>query len=130
MSETTDPFRRAFDAAADGDLDTLQSVFAAHPELAKDDRILEESAGDNRPEITQMILDAGATVQGTGEHYLVYAVALHMQTKPPGNGRKFVTRKPTRQNAADIPLPNRLWRVIDTLHTTGADIYGAAMEQM
>ena len=60
---------------ARGDIDTLLTVFAAHPDVARDDRILEESAGYNRTEITQLILDAGATMQGTGEHYLAYAVA-------------------------------------------------------
>jgi glycosyltransferase involved in cell wall biosynthesis len=34
------------------------------------------------------------------------------------------------QDADDVPLPNRLWRALDALHSSGADIYGAAMEQM
>jgi glycosyltransferase involved in cell wall biosynthesis len=34
------------------------------------------------------------------------------------------------QDADDVPLPNRLWRAIHALETTGAEIYGAAMEQM
>jgi len=34
------------------------------------------------------------------------------------------------QDADDIPLPNRLWRALQALHETGAEIYGAAMEQM
>lgn len=34
------------------------------------------------------------------------------------------------QDADDIPLPNRLWRAIHALETSGAEIYGAAMEQM
>jgi len=34
------------------------------------------------------------------------------------------------QDADDVPLPNRLWRALHALHTSGAEIYGAAMEQM
>jgi hypothetical protein len=33
------------------------------------------------------------------------------------------------QDADDLPLPNRLWRAIHALETSGAELYGAAMEQ-
>jgi len=73
--------REAVDAVADGDLDAIGRFVDAHPELVGRDELLHESAGYKRLETVRYLLDRGWTLQGTGEHYLIYAV-IHGATEP------------------------------------------------